>query len=40
VIVGKTLAEHRQEDRRATKKHYSSLDALVREKLRGQKVPT
>lgn len=39
VIVGKTLAEYRRELRRATKKHYTSLDVLVREKLhRGQKV--
>jgi hypothetical protein len=41
VIVGKTLAEHRREVRRTTKKHYTSLDVLVREKLqRGQKVGT
>ena len=39
VVVGKTLAEHRREIRRTTKKHYESLGELVREKLqRGQKV--
>lgn len=39
VVVGKSLAEHRREIRRATKKHYASLNDLVREKLqRGQKV--
>jgi hypothetical protein len=39
VVIGKTLAEHRREISRATKKHYASLNDLVREKLqRGQEV--
>lgn len=40
VIVGKTLAEYRREVRRLTKKHYTSLDALVREKLQQRQQVT
>lgn len=36
VVVGKTLVEHYRAASRATKKHYTSLDVLVREKLYGE----